>query len=102
VRHIPWPKETGHTGPLAANRLQRFCGRYYGGTVRTCSVVLTEKDVFKMLTNPLFIAYVVLIIAAMVVSVIAAKKSDQPEMLPAAFGTIALTIVLVIVAVITG
>jgi hypothetical protein len=61
-----------------------------------------EKDVFKMLTNPLFIAYVVLIIAAMVVSVIAAKKSDQPEMLPAAFGTIALTIVLVIVAVITG
>lgn len=56
---------------------------------------------FKMLTNPLFIAYVVLIIAAMVVSVIAAK-SDQPEMLPAAFGTIALTIVLVIVAVITG
>lgn len=28
-----------------------------------------------MLTNPLFIAYVVLIIAAMVVSVIAAKKS---------------------------
>jgi hypothetical protein len=61
-----------------------------------------EKDVFKMLTNPLFIAYVVLIIAAMVVSVIAAKKSDQPETLPAAFGTIALTIVLVIVAVITG
>lgn len=57
---------------------------------------------FKMLTNPLFIAYVVLIIAAMVVSVIAAKKSDQAEMLPAAFGTIALTIVLVIVAVITG
>lgn len=57
---------------------------------------------FKMLTNPLFIAYVVLIIAAMVVSVIAAKKSDQQEMLPAAFGTIALTIVLVIVAVITG
>jgi hypothetical protein len=55
-----------------------------------------------MLTNPLFIAYVVLIIAAMVVSVIAAKKSDQPEMLPAGFGTIALTIVLVIVAVITG
>lgn len=55
-----------------------------------------------MLTNPLFIAYVVLIIAAMVVSVIAAKKADQPEMLPAAFGTIALTIVLVIVAVITG
>ncbi len=54
-----------------------------------------------MLTNPLFIAYVVLIIAAMVVSVIAAKKSDQPEMLPASFGTIALTIVLVIVAVIT-
>lgn len=57
---------------------------------------------FKMLTNPLFVAYVVLIIAAMVVSVIAAKKSDQSEMLPAAFGTIALTIVLVIVAVITG
>lgn len=54
-----------------------------------------------MLTNPLFIAYVVLIIAAMVFSVIAAKKLDQPEMLPAAFGTIALTIVLVIVAVIT-
>lgn len=28
--------------PLTANHLQRFCGRYYGGTVRTCSVVLTE------------------------------------------------------------
>lgn len=60
-----------------------------------------EKDVLEMLTSPLFFAYVILILAAMVVSVIAAKKSDQPEMLPAAFGTIALTIVLVVVAVIT-